>query len=135
MTATSGSCHCGAARWTYSGEIKNGTVCSCTICRRYGVIWAYGVLGENVSLTTSADPLTRYVRGDKMLSFNFCKTCGCVLSWQDIVPDENGKTHIAVNLRMAEPEAVAKVPLRRFDGLHKWADEPRDGRTVGDIWF
>lgn len=132
---TTGHCHCGAVHWTYTGDITSGTVCSCTVCRRYGVIWAYGVLNENVTISAADGIIARYTRDEKMLTFNFCKSCGCVVSWQDVVPDAEGRTHIAVNLRMAEPEAVAAIPLRRFDGLTKWADEPRDGRTIGDVWF
>jgi hypothetical protein len=32
--------------------------------------------------------------------------------------DENGQRRIAVNLRLAEPEAVASVLIDHFDGLH-----------------
>ncbi len=48
---------------------------------------------------------------------------------------DDGRVRIAVNLRLAEPEAVASIPLRRFDGLHTFEDLPTDGRTVGDVWF
>lgn len=39
---------------------------------------------------------------------------------------------LAVNIRLAEPEAVANIPIQRFGGLHSWEDLPRDGATVGD---
>ena len=41
----------------------------------------------------------------------------------------------AVNLRLAEPDAVATIPIDRFDGLGTFSDLPRDGRCVGDVWF
>ena len=41
----------------------------------------------------------------------------------------------AVNLRLAEPEVVAPIPIDHFDGLEKFEDLPRDGRCVSDYWF
>lgn len=41
----------------------------------------------------------------------------------------------AVNLRLAEPEAVANIPIQRFEGLKSFEDLPLDGRCVGDYWF
>jgi len=42
---------------------------------------------------------------------------------------------MGVNLRLAEPQAVGDIPIRRLDGLSTWEDLPRDGRTVGDVWY
>jgi hypothetical protein len=36
-----GSCHCGAVRWSFDGTPESATACNCTVCRRYGVLWAY----------------------------------------------------------------------------------------------
>jgi len=138
MTATkttSGSCHCGAVHWRFSGDIPDATICNCTICRRYGVLWAYGHVGEEISITAAEGALSSYAWGAKTISFNFCKTCGNLVSWQGLAPEPDGRTRIAVNLRLAEPEAVASIPLQRFEGLHSWEDLPRDGRTVKDVWF
>ena len=46
-----------------------------------------------------------------------------------------GRRRIAVNLRLAEPDAVARVPIDHFDGLKTFEDLPRDGRCVADYWF
>ena len=42
---------------------------------------------------------------------------------------------MAVNLRLAEPQAVARIPIDHFDGLSRFEDLPRDGRCVADYWF
>jgi hypothetical protein len=42
---------------------------------------------------------------------------------------------LSVNLRLAEPEAVARIPVDHFDGLDTFDDLPRDGRCVRDYWF
>ena len=55
--------------------------------------------------------------------------------WRAREPGEDGRRRIAVNLRMAEPEAVADVVIDHFDGLDSWKDLPRDGRCVRDMWF
>lgn len=42
---------------------------------------------------------------------------------------------MAVNLRLAPPEAVADLPIDHFNGLRTFEDLPRDGRCVRDLWF
>ena len=125
-----GSCHCGAVRWHYDRQPDEATVCNCTICRRYGVIWAYDRDG---SATRVAGDTWAYTRGDAELGFHFCPSCGCVMFWRRQVPAEGGNA-LAVNLRMAEPEVVADIPIRRFDGLGPFEERPRDGRCVADFW-
>ncbi len=80
------------------------------------------------------DRRKRIVRGTA-LSFNFCPTCGCIVFWRGSDVDKDGRRRIAVNLRLAEPETVAKIPIDHFDGLDTFEDLPRDGRCVADYWF
>ena len=79
-------------------------------------------------------PTKAYVRG-KALGFHFCPECGCVAYWRALETNQEGRRRIAVNLRLAEPELVATVPIDHFDGLDKFEDLPRDGRCVRDYWF
>ena len=126
-----GSCHCGSARWTLAETPASATACSCTACRRYGVLWAYGFEDENITLSGET---VAYIRGDS-LSFNFCPQCGGVTHWRGLKANEQGRRRVAVNLRMTEPGPIAEVPIRHFDGLDKWEDLPTDGRCVKDMWF
>ncbi len=73
-------------------------------------------------------------RPESVLSFDFCGTCGCVVCWRSTRLDEDGKRRIAVNLRLAEPEAVGHIVLDIFDGLDTFEDLPRDGRCVVHVW-
>mgnify|MGYP003428987997 FL=1 len=126
-----GSCHCGAVKWTYAGEPDGATTCNCTLCRRYGVLWIYGHEGEG---GTFSGPTRIYTRG-AALEFHFCPTCGCVVAWRALHPQADGRKRCAVNVRLAEPDAVANIPIDHFDGLHSFADTGRDGRAVKDYWF
>ncbi len=127
-----GSCHCGAVRWTYEAVPEGATACNCTVCRRYGVLWIYGYEDSGVSV---AGPTKAYARG-AAIDFNFCPTCGCVVSWRGRQAEPDGRRRLAVNLRLAdEPDQVAQIPIDHFDGLNTFDDLPRDGRCVRDLWF
>ena len=127
-----GSCHCGAVTWRFDGIPEFTLACSCTVCRRYGTLWAYDFEDGRIHVS---GPTRAYLRGEKRLGFHFCTECGCVAYWRSVNPREDGRRRIAVNLRLAEPDAVAAIPVKHFDGLN-WADEPvMDGRTVKDMWF
>jgi hypothetical protein len=95
------------------------------------VLWAYDFEGEGIKVSGRTQA---YVRG-KALEFHFCPACGCVAFWRGLQRDEEGRLRIAVNLRLAEPEAVAQIPIDHFDGLDTFDDLPRDGRCVSDYWF
>lgn len=107
------------------------TACNCTVCRRYGVLWAYDYQDEGIKVF---GPTKAYVRG-KAIEFHFCPTCGCVAYWRALQTDKEGRRRIAVNVRLTEPEAVAQLPIDHFDGLNSFEDLPRDGRCVADYWF
>jgi hypothetical protein len=126
-----GTCHCNAVQWELDAVPESATACNCTVCRRYGVLWAYDFEGERIRVS---GPTRAYIRG-KTTEFHFCTTCGCVAFWRARQLDEQGRRRIAVNLRLTEPEPIARVPIDHFDGLVTFDDLPRDGRCVSDYWF
>jgi hypothetical protein len=127
-----GSCLCGAVHWTFNGVPESATICNCTACRRYGTLWAYDYEGELIHISGETSPFMR--RADSPLTFEFCGICGCVVCWRGTRLDEEGKRRIAVNLRLAQPEAVADIVLDIFDGLDTFEDLPRDGRCIVHVW-
>jgi hypothetical protein len=133
-----GKCLCGDVRWAFDATPESATACSCNACRRYGVLWMYGHEGKDVHITGDT---TSFVRSDAELvgpaelSFRFCARCGCVAYYRALTPDENGLYGVAVNARMAEPESVADIPIRHFDGHKAWKTLPDDGKRVRDMWF
>lgn len=126
-----GSCHCGAVTWQMAFVPDGATACNCTVCRRYGVLWAYDYEDQGIRV---AGETQAYIRG-RSVEFHFCPKCGCVAYWRAQQAGEDGQRRIAVNLRLAQPEAVAKIPIDHFDGLDKFEDLPRDGKCVADYWF
>jgi hypothetical protein len=134
-----GACHCGQVTWRFGGIPDSATACNCTVCRRYGTLWAYDFEGERIQVS---GPTRAYSRREKGIGFHFCETCGGLAYWRALKPraeehEENPplRRRIAVNLRLAmKPDDVAAIPIRHLDGLESWK-ELRDGRTVKDMWF
>ena len=130
-----GTCHCRQCRWTLQGDPGSITACNCTLCRRYGVLWAYDYEHERIAVT---GPTNSYIRSDTptpSLEILFCSHCANVLAWRALQPDDTNRRRIAVNIRLAPPETVAHLPIDHFDGLDSFADLPGDNRCVRDLWF
>jgi len=129
-----GTCHCGGVNWTLEGDPGSITACNCTLCRRYGALWAYDYENERIKVSGTTSSYQRSGK-EPSLEILFCPTCACVLCWRGMTIDKEGRRRIAVNVRLAEPEAVAHLLIDHFDGLDTFDDLPRDGRCVKDLWF
>lgn len=113
----SGTCHCGAVRITIPRRPRSVTNCNCSICRRYGTLWAYYKHAE-VQVSAAPDALDEYVWGDKLLTFGRCSQCGCVTHWERIRPTLQSR--MGVNARNFEPDALGDVRIRLLDGASTW---------------
>ena len=102
---------CGSVSWQLDGQSDGATACNCTACRRYGTLWAYGYVDEDIR---TQGETRAYVRHNAVLEFHFCPKCGCMAFWRGLGADETGKTRIAVNLRLSEPNSVAQIPIDHF---------------------
>lgn len=131
----SGSCLCGQTGWTLVGDPGSITACNCTLCRRYGTLWAYDYENERITITGPTASYARAEASNPSLEILFCPKCACVICWRGLRPDRDGRRRMAVNVRLAPPEAVAELPIDHFDGLETFEDLPRDGRCVRDLWF
>ena len=114
LTAT---CHCGAIKVAVPRRPRSLTACNCSICRRYGTLWAY-YKGSQVRVTSAPGALSRYRWGDKSLAFVRCRNCGCVTHWQQTGPTETDR--MGVNARNFEPRSIEAVRIRRLDGASTW---------------
>ena len=113
----SGSCHCGAVRVEVPRRPRRLTDCNCSICRRYGVLWAY-YPADSVNIVCADDALDAYSWGTKELRFVRCATCGCLMAWVGVEPREGAR--IGVNARNFDPAAIRGVRVRRLDGARTW---------------
>lgn len=128
-----GTCHCGAIDWTFTGDPGSATACNCTACRRYGALWIYGWEGEGITLNGHTRTYKRADGGH--LKFHYCANCGNVAAWRTTRPDGEGRYRMAVNIRLVnDPAAVMALPIDHFDGHDSFDDLPRDGKTVADLW-
>ena len=112
-----GSCHCGAVRMTLPSKPEVATDCNCSLCRRIGGPWVYFEFGT-VKIEGHPKATAEYVWGDKTLRTIHCKTCGCVTHWEPLQATPGAKH--GVNLGNFDPELIASVRVRRFDGANTW---------------
>ncbi len=129
----SGHCHCGEVKWEYPLKLESATACNCTLCSRYGALWAYGYLEDQIQITGK---ISYYERGSKINQYSFCSNCGCMMYYKANKKNENSQTRIAVNLRMIDQLAlIQNLPIDHFEGLKSFEDLPRDHRCIKDLWF
>lgn len=114
--AIAGSCHCGAIRFELRTRPEWLTRCNCSLCRRIGGLWGAAELGD-VVIHAEPRALNAYAQGDKTLSLHACRTCGCTTHY---TPTDPGVTRMKVNLSLADPAALAGIPIRHFDGADTW---------------
>lgn len=103
------SCHCGAVRFTADAAPAEVNVCECSICRRYGALWAY-YDPARVAFAGDNGPTDIYMWNEHRLEFHRCRTCGCLTHWRAV--DANVPC-IGVNTRMMAPEAIAQARMLR----------------------
>lgn len=135
MPTITGSCHCGAAKWSFEGNPGTITACNCNLCHRYGGLWAYDFEGERIRVDGPTDAYVRWDEPEPTLEIRFCPICAAVVYWRGLAPDPDGRRRLAVNVRLAPLDAVADLPIRHFDGRESFAELPRDDRCVRDLWF
>ena len=103
-----------AARSGLRSRLRLGEVndCNCSICRRYGALWAY--YPRFAGAVRGRDRASRHLPlGDRSLEFHRCRTCGCVTHWSAV---DRTYERMGVNARLMAPEVLAAVPVFHDDG-------------------
>lgn len=93
------------------------TQCNCSVCRRYGTLWAY-YRRSAVSITAPRGALEDYAVRERGLKFVRCRSCGCVICW-----DGRGKgrdQRMGINTRLLDHALMAGVPVKVLDGDQTW---------------
>lgn len=89
----SGSCLCGAVRFTVEGELAPGDACHCTMWRRQsGHYWASTNVPRDRLTVTGMENVT-WFQSSGTVRRGFCATCGSVLFWD---PPDRDWTSIAL---------------------------------------
>jgi hypothetical protein len=109
------ACHCTAVRIEVADLPDWVLDCNCTICRRYGAIWAYPESAK-VMFVGGADATDTYTWGDGVLAFHRCRTCGCVTHMMAL--DTDPPRVYGINVRMIPTLDPASVRLRQKDNGH-----------------
>lgn len=109
-TTVIATCHCGGITVMAPSPPHSVTECDCSICRRYGVIWAY-YRQKDVLITAEAGHSTsNYIRSDPGSSgnaeFYFCSKCGC-MTHATLVDTSDPDRRIGLNVRMLDPKVWA----------------------------
>ncbi len=115
------SCHCGSVRLEMERKPRLLTACNCSICRRYGAIWAYF---QRRSFRVECEPgiLVRYRWGRKRFEFFHCQKCGCISHYERTSKRSDGSDMAAVNMRnIDDPSIVNSLPVKLLDGSGSWA--------------
>ncbi|MCI3135542.1 GFA family protein [Phenylobacterium aquaticum] len=105
-------CHCGAVALEIAEAPTEVTDCTCSICRRYGALWAYYPL-DQVRLVPPAAATDTYMWDDRSIAFHRCRTCGCVTHWSPVDPARN---RMGVNARLIPTADLAQARVRHLDG-------------------
>jgi hypothetical protein len=111
------SCHCRAVRLEVSRAPRVLLDCNCSICRRYGGLWAYYKAGS-VRLRYRRRDVEIYAWGDRTIRYIRCRQCGCTLLHERA--KGTADSPIGINARNFDPAVIAKARVRRFDGAKTW---------------
>ena len=107
------TCHCGAVTIAIPRAPETLTQCDCSICRRYGTLWAY-FPREEITLTAAPGATAAYSWGRRSLQFVRCTTCGCITHWEPIVTARGSR--VGINARNFDPLQLGALRIRRLDG-------------------
>ena len=115
------SCHCGAVKLEIERAPETVTDCNCSICHRYGVLWAYYPL-DQVRIASRPDATDIYMWDDRSIEFHRCKICGCVAYWW---PVDESVNRMGVNANLMPREVLGQARVRHLDGAvtEKYVDE------------
>jgi hypothetical protein len=122
----SGSCHCGAVRFTVDAEIAELYTCDCSICRKRNALMT-NVHESALTILAGEDKLALYQWNTRIARHYFCSICGIYpFHRKRSMPD-----HYGVNVRCLDYFDPTGVPVRHADGrgMSLIGDEKAPGWT------
>ncbi|HEX4389251.1 MAG TPA: GFA family protein [Steroidobacteraceae bacterium] len=116
-TPLEGTCHCGAVRIRVRQGPRTLTSCNCSICRRYGALWAY-YAASSVSVRARRGALEKYSWNRRIRNYYRCSRCGCVTHYR--YREKRRDTTVGVNAVNFDPAALRGSRVRHLDGAGSW---------------
>jgi hypothetical protein len=105
------SCHCGSVNLEIDAAPAEVTECNCSVCRRYGVLWAYYLPGR---VRVLPRPAHRRLRGERQ--DHRIPSLSELRLRVALVPVDRERDRMGVNARLLEPEVLAGARVRHLDG-------------------
>ena len=112
------TCHCGNIQVETAEKPDVILSCNCSICGRYGAIWAY-YTEDQITVTHQSAPTKTYRWGKETTDFHHCPHCGCMTHYTMTEYVESDK--VAINTRMVSRAVMAGIPVKMFDGADAWS--------------
>lgn len=113
MPAHTGSCHCGAVRFTAETEVQQAISCNCSLCRKRGALLHF-LPAKDFTLEQGEDRLTDYQFNKRVIHHLFCSTCGILPFARGAMPD--GTPMVALNLRCVDGIDPDTLKIVHVDG-------------------
>lgn len=108
-----GSCHCGAVKFTAIGEIEQALECNCSHCSRKSLLLWF-VPQESFVITAGEEKLQTYTFNKHAIQHQFCSVCGCQAFGLGSMPD--GTKTAAINIRCLDDIEPADIKLTPVNG-------------------
>lgn len=107
------SCHCQRIQVRLPSTPKILNECRCTVCYKYGALWAYYPRPDVKISVADGARIEPYVRadGDGDIQFNRCSHCGCMTHWWGLGPYGGPEQEMGVNCRL--------LPEEEADGIER----------------
>ena len=83
----SGSCLCGAVRFTISGDLPQPNACHCTACRKQTGHFLASVGVPKTALQVEGAGSVRWYASSAKVCRGFCEICGTTLFWDPVQTD------------------------------------------------
>ena len=112
------TCQCGAVVIEVARKPRKLTVCNCTLCVRYGALWAY-YTRKSARVARGNRKLRSYSKPGGWLAFHHCSVCGCLTHWF-AAKGVRSDGRMGVNARLLDPKLLASTPISVLDGAATW---------------
>jgi hypothetical protein len=108
-----GACHCGKVRFRVRGDLREATICNCSICTKKGFVHLIVPLSA-FDLDAGADALVSYRFNTGVAEHKFCATCGI----HPFYTPRSDPDKVDVNVRCLDGVDLSALEPQLFDGKH-----------------